>query len=126
MDWSQLLPDVDKVLGHLEAAQAQVARDLKEGIKQGDQLRDAAQRIGESSSGSWVGWHSRMYYGNYEEPSVADSWNTEWGRLGGFSDRWQERSLAEVQAGLERFRSGAGRHGSFGDGAEPCNRPGRE
>jgi enoyl-CoA hydratase len=25
------------------------------------------------------------------------------------------RSLAEVQAGLERFRAGAGRHGSFGD-----------
>jgi enoyl-CoA hydratase len=25
------------------------------------------------------------------------------------------RSLAEVQAGLERFRSGAGRHGAFGD-----------
>jgi enoyl-CoA hydratase len=23
------------------------------------------------------------------------------------------RSLAEVQAGLERFRAGAGRHGSF-------------
>ena len=25
------------------------------------------------------------------------------------------RSLAEVQAGLERFRAGAGRHGAFGD-----------
>jgi enoyl-CoA hydratase len=25
------------------------------------------------------------------------------------------RSLAEIQAGLERFRAGAGRHGSFGD-----------
>ena len=25
------------------------------------------------------------------------------------------RSLAEVQSGLERFRSGAGRHGSFAD-----------
>jgi hypothetical protein len=101
MDWSQILPEVERVLGAVEDAQPKVAGDLKEGLKQGDLLRDAARSIGDSSSSSWVGWHSRMYYGNYDEPPVADSWNTEWGGLGHFSDRWKERSLPEVQRAIE-------------------------
>jgi hypothetical protein len=101
MDWSQLLPDVERVLAALEDAQAQVAADVKEGLKQGDQLREAARTIGEASSGSWVGWHSRMYYGNYEEPPVADTWNAEWGGLEPFSDNWHERTLPVVQRAIE-------------------------
>jgi hypothetical protein len=42
-----------------------------------------------------------MYYGDYQEPSVQDTWNTEWGGLRGFSPRWQERSLSEVQGAIE-------------------------
>ncbi len=98
---SQLVPDVEKVLAALEAAQAHLAEDIKEGLNQGDRLRDAARSIGNSSSGSWIGWHSRMYYGNYVEPPVADSWNSEWGGIGHYSGLWQERSLAEVQRGIE-------------------------
>jgi len=95
------LPDVERLLGALEDAQAQVAGDLRVGLKQGDLLRDAARTVGDSSSGSWIGWHSRMYYGNYEEPRVADSWNSEWGGLGHVSGSWQERSLVEVQRAIE-------------------------
>ena len=98
---SQFLPDIERVLAAIEAAQAQVSGDIKDGVEQGDRLRDAARKVGDSSSGSWVGWHSRMYYGDYQEPPVAESWDTEWGGLRGFSDRWQERSLDEVQRAIE-------------------------
>jgi hypothetical protein len=101
MDSSQFLPDVERVLAALEAGQAQVSSDIKDGIGQAGRLRDAARKLGDSSSGSWVGWHSRMYYGEYQEPPVAESWNTEWGGLRGFSERWQERSLPEVQRAIE-------------------------
>jgi hypothetical protein len=97
MDWGEQLGDVDRLLAALLKAQSEVAADITEGLKLGDRLRDAARSIAESSSGSWVGWHSRMYYGDYEEPSVQESWSTEWGGLRGFSPRWQERSLREVQ-----------------------------
>jgi hypothetical protein len=101
MDWGGPLGDVERALEALSRAQSDVAVDITEGLKLGDRLRDAARSIAGSSSGSWVGWHSRMYYGNYEEPSVQDSWNTEWGGLRGFSPRWQERSLMEVQRAIE-------------------------
>src|SRR6266571_423633 len=101
MDASQLLPEVERILAAIEAAQAQLSGDIKDGLTQGDRLRDATRTVGEASSGSWVGWHSRMYYGNYHEPPVAESWNAEWGGIRGFSERWEERSLAEVQRAVE-------------------------
>src|SRR5258708_20655337 len=101
MDWGQPLAEVEKVLAALERAQAKVAPDIADGLKRGGQLRDAARTLGESSSGSWVGWHSRMYYGNYETPTVGDSWDSEWGGINRFSPAWQERSLGEVQQAIE-------------------------
>jgi hypothetical protein len=101
MDWGEPLAEVEEVLVALEKAQAQVATDVAEGLKLGDQLRDAARNIAESSSGSWVGWHSRMYYGDYEKPPLEESWDNEWGGLSNFSPRWQERSLREVQRAIE-------------------------
>jgi hypothetical protein len=42
-----------------------------------------------------------MYYGNYEAPTVGDSWDSEWGGVNRFSPAWQERSLGEVQQAIE-------------------------
>jgi len=49
MDWGEPLAEVEEVLVALEKAQAQVATDVAEGLKLGDQLRDAARNIAELS-----------------------------------------------------------------------------
>jgi hypothetical protein len=101
MDRRELLQEVEKLLAALEEARQRVAPDIDGGSELGQGLRDATRNVGDSSSGSWIGWHSRMYYGDYEEPSVAESWDPEWGGIHGFSERWRERAQAEVQQAIE-------------------------
>ncbi|MGH2744273.1 MAG: hypothetical protein ACRDLY_09715 [Thermoleophilaceae bacterium] len=102
MDFVGPLAEVENLIAALEAAEARVMDDIDDGLKRGDRLREAVRFVGLASSGSWVGWHSRMYYGDYEEPPVNNSWDSEWGGLHGFSDLWRERTHAEVQSEVER------------------------
>jgi hypothetical protein len=101
MDWQESIAEVERVLGALQDAQAKSTGDIENGLKLGDRLRDAARSIAESSSGSWIGWHSRMYYGNYEAPTVQESWDSGWGGINPIPPAWHERSLREVQREIE-------------------------
>ncbi len=102
MDRDAILGQLDSLIGQLEQTQGKLGDDITASLHRGEQLRDAVREVGASSSGSWVGWHSRMYYGAFEEPSVVESWDSEWGGLHGFSDQWRDRNLAEVQDECER------------------------
>lgn len=99
--------EVEALLDRFAETRDRLDADIASGLKLGERLRDAARTIGDASSGSWLGWHSRMYYGDFEEPPVADSWDPEWGGIHGYSDRWRDRSQAEVQNAVEQ-RAGAG------------------
>ncbi len=99
------LSEVEKILAQLQEKRDAVRQDIEDGLARGGQLRDAARKIGDSSSGSWVGWHSRMYYRGFREPPVAETWDTEWGGIHGVSDAWQDKSLAEIQEAIERLAS---------------------
>ena len=102
MDRDATLEQLDLLIAQLAHAQSELAGEIRNALHRGEQLREAVRDVGASSSGSWIGWHSRMYYGNYEEPAVAETWDSEWGGIHGFSDLWRERSLAEVQEESER------------------------
>jgi len=99
------LTEVEEILVQLQEKRAAVQGDIEDGLARGSQLRDAARKIGDSSSGSWVGWHSRMYYRDFREPPVAETWDTEWGGINGVSDAWQDKSLPEIQDAIERLAS---------------------
>jgi len=64
-------------------------------------MRERAEKISESWSGSWVGFHARLYYGKFEKPTLSESFDIEWGSINGFSDKWQERSFDEVKKKIE-------------------------
>lgn len=96
------LRDVETLLASLEETRHDVTRDIDDGLRRGGQLREASRVVGYSSSASWLGWHSRMYYGDYEGPPVVESWDPEWGGIHSFSDHWRERSQADVQEAVER------------------------
>ncbi len=59
-------------------------------------LRDAANKIGRASSGSWMGYHSRVYYDGLQPPPPGANFSVEWG--------------------MKHFWSGD--HGSIGEWAE--------
>ena len=44
-------------------------------------LINAANIFGKSWSGSWLGYHSRVYYRDFEVPPQGDYFTKEWGLL---------------------------------------------
>lgn len=86
MNSEPLLEEVRRIIRDLEQARTEVSGDITRGLEIGQQLRDACREISNGSSDSWIGWHSRMYYGNFEQPPVHLSWDAEWGGLNAVAD----------------------------------------
>ena len=59
-----------------------------------DRLNEAAERIGKSFSGSWLGYHSRVYYSELKPPPPGAHFSREWGLDNAFgmgtSGEWRE------------------------------------
>lgn len=67
-----------------------------------DKLEEAAGAVGKSWSGSWLGYHSRVYYDNLQPPPPGAHFSQEWGGTGrgGFSGgttgAWREYEFDAV------------------------------
>lgn len=53
-----------------------------------NRLEEAAAKVGKSWSGSWLGYHSRVYYKDFEPPPAGAQFSQEWG----FQDCWPIRA----------------------------------
>jgi len=71
-------------------------------------VAESASKIESSWSGSFAGWHGRMYYRNFEIPPIGQKFSGEWGDLGfnGMPDGWEEKQPEEVQAKIEELIGG--------------------
>ncbi|NKM14177.1 hypothetical protein GFL85_24685 [Rhizobium laguerreae] len=74
-----------------------------------DALVEAADEVGISFSGSWLGYHARVYYHGFEQPRPGDHFTQEWGLMERFdsspSDEWRE---CLPKAVMESVREKAG------------------
>ena len=74
-----------------------------------DALEEAAQKIGRSFSGSWQGYHSRIYYAGFSPPPPGAHFSQEWGLMdtyaSSFGSRgdWQEYAAEEVKASIRKL-----------------------
>ena len=59
-----------------EAASAAEKPDVKQPL---DALKAAADDVGRSFSGSWLGYHARVYYADFAPPPPGARWSQEWG-----------------------------------------------
>ena len=66
-------------------------------------LFDACRKIERSWSGSYAGWHGRLYFRNFEIPSITEKFSGEWGAVQGIPEGWQERESEEVKAEIEEL-----------------------
>lgn len=77
-------------------------------------LKSILKRIGEaigavapSSSNSWIGYHSRVYYRGFRRPPADDLFTSEWGFTSTFaapvSGDWQEVDYEDVQKHILRL-----------------------
>lgn len=65
-------------------------------------LRTAVAEVGHAFSGSWLGYHSRVYYENFQPPPPGAHFSQEWGLMDtigsmGSAGRWREYPFDEVK-----------------------------
>jgi hypothetical protein len=68
-------------------------------------LEEAAELIGKAWSGSWFGYHSRVYYEGFASPPPGAHFSSEWGLIGTFhgtTGNWQEFDFDVVKATIAR------------------------
>ncbi len=64
---------------------------------------DACEKIQNSWSGSFAGWHGRMYFKDFRIPSIHEKFSGEWGDIHGIPDGWEEKQAEEVCAKIEEL-----------------------
>jgi predicted nucleotide-binding protein len=92
----ELLQIAESLRPHAETLEDQPVKTAIDGIHQ------AFQKLNNAFSGSWLGYHSRLYYCDFESPPSSDPFNKEWGlidRIGGRSPTgWTEYNRDEVRS----------------------------
>jgi len=71
--------------------------------KLSEKLGEACSRVELSWSGSFAGWHGKMYYRNFQIPSIHERFSGEWGGLNGIPDGWEEKQPEEVRVKIEEL-----------------------
>ena len=72
-------------------------------------LEEAAQKIGRSFSGSWQGYHSRIYYTGFSPPPPGAHFSQEWGLMDTYASshgshgEWREYDAEEVKGRIRKL-----------------------
>lgn len=82
------------------------AKERLSGLKkQCDGLLQVAAGLSNSWSGSWLGYHSELYYLNFEIPPLENRFDPEWGGIHGIPTGWQALSAEQVRERIESVSS---------------------
>jgi hypothetical protein len=64
-------------------------------------LLKAANKVGDSWSGSNIGYHGELYYAEFQRPPLGAIFSVEWGTLHGIPPNWNARTPEDVKEGIE-------------------------
>jgi len=83
-----------------KAADRAIDEDVEKPVTE---LEEAAREVGRSFSGSWQGYHSRVYYTGFSPPPAGAHFSQEWGLMStigshGSYGNWEEYTFDEVKA----------------------------
>jgi predicted nucleotide-binding protein len=96
---SELANDLLLLAGQLDALRTQLIDDPS--FSQMKELRQAAENIGQAHSGSWLGYHARVYHASLKVPPAGSRFSSEWGFEAAFSNPttadWHEFTYEEIQ-----------------------------
>lgn len=95
-----------QALSLLQSFQKQKEHTLEHLRVLGNRLTEVSREARDSWSGSFAGWHARMYFRDFERPTIREQFSGEWGGLHGIPDGWQERTTEEFVAHVERVIGG--------------------
>jgi uncharacterized protein (TIGR02391 family) len=92
----------DEIKQLLQIFEVTYSDDVRFLASASDHLLKAAAEIRQSWSGSFAGWHGRMYFGDFEKPSIREAFDGEWGGIHGIPDGWQEKDGKQVAAKIDQ------------------------
>lgn len=90
----------------LEKFSKSFSRSIKSYRSDLNELSKITTKIQESSSGSWIGFHSRLYYKGYKKPKWDESFDSEWGSLHGIPETWEEKTYDDVSSFIKTHSKG--------------------
>jgi hypothetical protein len=89
------------LLAKTTVLEQQLKEEVAEVSRKCNRLFDAATKLAQCWSGSYFGYHSELYYGNFERPPLDKRFNPEWGGLRGIPPGWRKRGHEEVKTQIE-------------------------
>lgn len=89
--------------GKVKAFEDELSPKLGELQKASEKLTKAVQEIGESWSGSALGYHSELHYGDFQKPPLRSSFSPEWGGMNGLPEGWRPRTAEDVRERIEKL-----------------------
>lgn len=81
----------------------QYSSSIEEVAIYGQRMKAACEIIRNSWSGSFFGYHSKLYYGDFEKPPRGKGFSIEWGNIYGLSEEWSERTPDEVKTKIAQI-----------------------
>ena len=97
---------LEKSRDHLKDVKTKIDDKKKDLLKKEyvDKLVETCEELSRVSSGSWLGYHSSIYYRHFQSPPKNTFFNPEWGIKGRHRDRsvgnWEEYSPIEVDENI--------------------------
>src|SRR5688500_14883427 len=95
---ADLVDELSEIAAKCEKVASAIDRDPLKSIAR--KTIDAIEVVAASSSNSWIGFHSRVYYRGFNRPPAHDIFTSEWGFTSTFampvSNNWQEVDYEDV------------------------------
>jgi predicted nucleotide-binding protein len=91
------------LLAQLKGQQLEMTPEVDQVHAEAEHLLDAGRKVGESWSGSNLGYHGELYYDDFEKPPFGQRFSVEWGGLHGVPPGWNSRTPEEVKDRIERL-----------------------
>jgi len=94
---------VSLLLSKVKALEKETKHRSSELRAQSKRIRDAAAEVAQSWSGSYFGYHSELYYGDFEKPPIRNRFSPEWGGINGIPAGWQSRAHDDVKSRIQQL-----------------------
>ncbi len=93
---AELYGVIKRLRTEIQTIEEQMGTKLKQFKSELADLFSISNDLEDSFSHSWAGYHSQLYYGDFEKPPVKAMFNVDWGGLRGIPEGWQPRSYEDV------------------------------
>ena len=68
-----------------------------------EKMLKICNKMSSSWSGSFAGYHARLYFENYQVPPIDKMFDVEWGGLHGIPEGWQDKTAEVIKNDIEKF-----------------------